>query len=63
MVIILLHISLNKIMKVKDLIEMLQKLNPEAEIILEPTESMQLKQQFNYYDENGWEKEDIKDVL
>ena len=50
-------------MKVKDLIEMLQKLNPEAEIILEPTESMQLKQQFNYYDENGWEKEDIKDVL
>jgi len=45
-------------MKVKDLIAMLQKLNPEAEIILEPTDGMKLKQQFNYYDE-GWKEEDI----
>ena len=45
-------------MKVKDLIEMLQRLNPEAEIITEPTENMKLKQQFNYYDE-GWIEEKL----
>jgi len=44
-------------MKVKDLIEILQKLNPEAEIIPEPTESMKLKEQYSYYEE-GWKKED-----
>jgi hypothetical protein len=47
-----------KTMKVKDLIEILRKLNPEAEIIAEPTESMKLKEQYSYY-ENGWEKEDL----
>jgi hypothetical protein len=45
-------------MKVKDLISILIKLNPEAEIISEPTESMKLKEQYSYY-ENGWEKEDL----
>jgi len=44
-------------MKVKDLIEMLQKLNPEAEIITEPTEGMRLKQQFNHYEDEGWMEE------
>jgi hypothetical protein len=44
-------------MKVKDLIQMLQKLNPEAEIILEPTEAMRLKQQFNHYEDEGWVEE------
>lgn len=46
-------------MKVKDLIEMLSKLNPDAEIILEPTEGMKLRESYSYYDEEGW-KEDIK---
>lgn len=50
-------------MKVKDLIEMLSKLNPEAEIIPEPTEGMKLRESYSYYDEEGWEKEDIKDDL
>jgi hypothetical protein len=49
-------------MKVKDLIEMLQQLNPEAEIILEPTEGMKLKEQYSYY-ENGWQKEKINNDL
>jgi hypothetical protein len=45
-------------MKVKDLIEMLQKLNPEAEIITEPTQGMNLREQYSYYEE-GWKKEDL----
>ena len=45
-------------MKVKDLIEMLQRLNPEAEIITEPTEGMNLREQYSYYEE-GWKKEEI----
>lgn len=45
-------------MKVKELIEMLSKLNPEAEIILEPTEGMKLRESFSYYEEEGWKKED-----
>jgi len=49
-------------MKVKDLIEMLRQLNPEAEIILEPTEGMKLKEQYSYY-ENGWQKEKINNDL
>lgn len=51
-----------QIMKVKDLIEMLSKLNPEAEIILEPTEGMSLREQYSYYEEEGW-KEKIDDIL
>ena len=47
-------------MKVKDLIEMLSKLNPDAEIILDPTEGMKLRESYYYYEEEGWEKEDIK---
>lgn len=50
-------------MKVKDLIEMLQQLNPEAEIILEPTEGMKLKEQYSYYEEDGWIKENNKNDL
>ena len=42
----------------KDLIEMLQRLNPEAEIITEPTDGMNLREQYSFYDE-GWEKEDL----
>jgi hypothetical protein len=49
-------------MKVKDLISILIKLNPEAEIISEPTESMKLKEQYSYY-ENGWQKEKINNDL
>jgi hypothetical protein len=40
-------------MKVKDLIEMLQKLNPEAEIV-EPEKNMVLKQSLGYYEDKGW---------
>lgn len=47
-------------MKVKDLIEQLQKLNPEAEIISEPTEGMNLKQTFSFYEEEGWKEEEIE---
>jgi len=43
-------------MKVKDLIQMLQQLNPEAEIV-EPEKNMVLKQTFNYYDGKGWLEE------
>jgi hypothetical protein len=50
--------GIEMIMKVKDLIEMLQKLNPEAEIITEPTEGMNLREQYSHYDE-GWKKEDL----
>lgn len=47
-------------MKVKDLIEMLSKLNPDAEIILDPTEGMKLRESIllfqekykNYSDKN-----------
>ena len=39
--------------KVKDLIEILKTLNPEAEIV-EPDDNMVLKQRFNYYDDTGW---------
>jgi hypothetical protein len=46
-------------MKVKDLIEILLKLNPEAEIV-EPESNMVLKQRFNYYNEEGWIEEDIE---
>lgn len=42
---------------------MLSKLNPEAEIILEPTEGMKLKESYSYYEEDGWQKENIKDDL
>jgi hypothetical protein len=44
-------------MKVKDLIEILKTINPEAEIILEPTEAMRLKQRFNHYEDEGWVEE------
>ena len=40
-------------MKVKDLIEILQKLNPEAEII-ESSDNMILKQKLSFYDDKGW---------
>ena len=40
-------------MKVKDLIQILLTLNPEAEIV-EPDDNMVLKQRFNYYDDTGW---------
>ena len=50
-------------MKVKDLIEMLQKLNPEAEIIPEPTDGMRLREQYSYYEEKGWKKEEINNDL
>jgi hypothetical protein len=47
-------------MKVKDLIKMLQDLNPEALVILEPTEGMKLREQYSYYEEEGWKEEEIK---
>ncbi len=40
-------------MKVKDLIEILLTLNPEAEIV-EPTSNMILTKTLNFYDEKGW---------
>ena len=40
-------------MKVKDLVEILQTLNQEAEIVI-PEKNMILKQRFNYYDDKGW---------
>lgn len=44
-------------MKVKDLIEILMKMNPESEIIPEPTEEMRLKKTYNYSDDEGWVEE------
>ena len=46
-------------MKVKDLVEILQTLNQEAEIVI-PEKNMILKQRFNYYDDKGWVEEDIE---
>lgn len=43
-------------MKVKDLIEILLTLNPEAEIV-EPEKNMVLKQRFNFYEDEGWIEE------
>ncbi len=40
-------------MKVKDLIEILLTLNPEAEIVI-PESNMVLKKKFNFYDDRGW---------
>lgn len=47
-------------MKVKELIEILQKLNPEAIIIPEPIEGMNLRQTFYFFQGEGW-REEIKE--
>lgn len=47
------------IMKVKDLIEQLSKLNPESEIIMGEVD-MKPKKRISFYEDKGWIDEEVK---